>query len=181
MVVSSFHALLRRLSKKSFVGFPLATSSLAVGRLAAKQGSLRSPRGRLVASLPPSLQGMKCRLNFPRWRPKTWKLGDKLVPRIPHHSFSKTLWIFVIGDKDICSFKDKRYSTLQSLRGISGSRPAWYQRTALLEKNGSLIYCNSNKRKVVTIVSGGWLTILFYTIITMMKVVLLVAPNGQTL
>ena len=31
---------------------PLATSSLAVGRFAAKQGSLRSPRGRLVASLP---------------------------------------------------------------------------------------------------------------------------------
>ena len=30
---------------------PLATSSLAVGRFAAKQGSLRSPRGRLVASL----------------------------------------------------------------------------------------------------------------------------------
>ena len=29
----------------------LATSSLAVGRFAAKQGSLRSPRGRLVASL----------------------------------------------------------------------------------------------------------------------------------
>ena len=29
----------------------LATSSLAVGRLAAKQGLLRSPRGRLVASL----------------------------------------------------------------------------------------------------------------------------------
>ena len=30
---------------------PLVTSSLAVGRFAAKQGSLRSPRGRLVASL----------------------------------------------------------------------------------------------------------------------------------
>ena len=30
---------------------PLATSSLAVGRFAAKKGSLRSPRGRLVASL----------------------------------------------------------------------------------------------------------------------------------
>ena len=30
---------------------PLATSSLAVGRFAAKQGSPRSPRGRLVASL----------------------------------------------------------------------------------------------------------------------------------
>ena len=29
----------------------LATSSLAVGRFAAKKGSLRSPRGRLVASL----------------------------------------------------------------------------------------------------------------------------------
>ena len=29
---------------------PLATSSLAVGRFAAKKGSLRSPRGRLVAS-----------------------------------------------------------------------------------------------------------------------------------
>ena len=32
-------------------GRPLATSSLAVGRLAAKQNSLRSARGRLVASL----------------------------------------------------------------------------------------------------------------------------------
>ena len=32
-------------------GRPLATSSLAVGRFAAKKGSLRSPRGRLVASL----------------------------------------------------------------------------------------------------------------------------------
>ena len=32
-------------------GTPLATSSLAVGRFAAKKGSLRSPRGRLVASL----------------------------------------------------------------------------------------------------------------------------------
>ena len=32
-------------------GRPLATSSLAVGRSAAKQGSLRSPRGRLAASL----------------------------------------------------------------------------------------------------------------------------------
>ena len=30
---------------------PLATSSLAVGLFAAKKGSLRSPRGRLVASL----------------------------------------------------------------------------------------------------------------------------------
>ena len=48
-----------RLSKKSFVGFqmareegrPLATSSLAVGHFAAKKGSLRSPRGRLVTSL----------------------------------------------------------------------------------------------------------------------------------
>ena len=30
---------------------PLATSSLAVGRFAAKKGSLRSPRGRLVVSL----------------------------------------------------------------------------------------------------------------------------------
>ena len=30
---------------------PLATSSLAVGRFAAKNGTLRSPRGRLVASL----------------------------------------------------------------------------------------------------------------------------------
>ena len=45
-----------RLSKKSFVGFhmardELATSSLAVGRLAAKQGTFRSPKGRLVASL----------------------------------------------------------------------------------------------------------------------------------
>ena len=30
---------------------PLATSSLAVGRFAAKKGSLRSPSGRLVASL----------------------------------------------------------------------------------------------------------------------------------
>ena len=30
---------------------PLATLSLAVGRFASKQGSLRSPRGRLVASL----------------------------------------------------------------------------------------------------------------------------------
>ena len=72
---------LTRLSKKSFFGFhetwnpkcesrhspflarnakgnpssetsrPLATSSLAVGRFAAKQGSPRSPRGRLVAGL----------------------------------------------------------------------------------------------------------------------------------
>ena len=43
-----------RLSKKSFVGFHMdlsQLSSLAVGRFAAKQGSLRSPRGRLVASL----------------------------------------------------------------------------------------------------------------------------------
>ena len=32
-------------------GRPLATESLAVGRFAAKQGSLRSPRGRLAASL----------------------------------------------------------------------------------------------------------------------------------
>ena len=32
-------------------GRPLATSLLAVGRFAAKQGSLRSPRGRLVASI----------------------------------------------------------------------------------------------------------------------------------
>ena len=30
---------------------PLATSPLAVGRFAAKKGSLRSPRGQLVASL----------------------------------------------------------------------------------------------------------------------------------
>ena len=41
--------------QKSFVGFhmalDLAPSSLAVGRFAAKKGSLRSPRGRLVASL----------------------------------------------------------------------------------------------------------------------------------
>ena len=52
-----------RLSKKSFVGFhiterdegPLSTSSLAVGRFAAKKGSLRSPRGRLVASLLPGI------------------------------------------------------------------------------------------------------------------------------
>ena len=50
---------LLRLSKQSYVGFhmardegrPLATSSLAVGRFGAKKGSLRSPRGRLVASL----------------------------------------------------------------------------------------------------------------------------------
>ena len=41
--------VLRRTSR-IFVG-PLATSSLAVGRFAAKQGSLRSPRGQLVASL----------------------------------------------------------------------------------------------------------------------------------
>ena len=48
-----------RLSIKSFVGFhlardesrPLVTSSLVVGRFAAKKGSLRSPRGRLVESL----------------------------------------------------------------------------------------------------------------------------------
>ena len=43
-----------RLSKKVLrrISYgPLATSSLAVGRFAAKQGSLRSPRGRLVASL----------------------------------------------------------------------------------------------------------------------------------
>ena len=40
--------------QKSFVGFRMArvgTSSLVVGRFAAKRGSLRSPRGRLVASL----------------------------------------------------------------------------------------------------------------------------------
>ena len=50
---------LPRLSKKSFFGFhmaqdegrPLATSSLAVGRFSAKKGSLRSTRGRIVASL----------------------------------------------------------------------------------------------------------------------------------
>ena len=36
---------------------PLATSSLAVGRFAAKQGSLRSPRGRLVASLEANVLG----------------------------------------------------------------------------------------------------------------------------
>ena len=51
-----FGSLAVRLSKTSFVGFhtarPLATSSLAVGRFAAKQGSFRAPRGRLVASLP---------------------------------------------------------------------------------------------------------------------------------
>ena len=60
-----FGSLAVRLSKKSFVGFhtarPLATSSPAVGRFAAKQGSFRAPRGRLVASLPvrikPSLRG----------------------------------------------------------------------------------------------------------------------------
>ena len=41
---------LNRLSKKSFVGFHRATStsSLAVGRFAAKRGSHRSSRGRLV-------------------------------------------------------------------------------------------------------------------------------------
>ena len=39
---------LKRLSKKSLVGFQLATSSLVVGRFAAKKGSLHSPRGRLV-------------------------------------------------------------------------------------------------------------------------------------
>ena len=44
-----------RLSKKSFVG-PLATSSLAVGRFADKKGSLRSPIGRLVASLDTTLR-----------------------------------------------------------------------------------------------------------------------------
>ena len=40
-----------RLSKSPSSDLPLATSSLAVGRFAAKQRSLRSPRGRLVASL----------------------------------------------------------------------------------------------------------------------------------
>ena len=50
-----------RLSKKSFVGFHMARfhrarfhmaiSYGAVGRFAAKKGSLRSPRGRLVATL----------------------------------------------------------------------------------------------------------------------------------
>ena len=35
---------------------PLATSSLAVGHFAAKQGSLRSPRGQVVASLKTSLK-----------------------------------------------------------------------------------------------------------------------------
>ena len=44
-----------RLSKKSFVG-PLATSSLAVGRIADKKGSLRSPIDRLVASLDTTLR-----------------------------------------------------------------------------------------------------------------------------
>ena len=44
-----------RLSKKSFVG-PLATSSLAVGRFVDKKGSLRSPIGRLVASLDTTLR-----------------------------------------------------------------------------------------------------------------------------
>ena len=39
------------LGRISYGAGPLATSSLAVGRFAAKQGSLRSPRGRLVASL----------------------------------------------------------------------------------------------------------------------------------
>ena len=38
-------------NRSSETSRPLATSSLAVGRFAAKQGSLRSPRGRLVASL----------------------------------------------------------------------------------------------------------------------------------
>ena len=39
------------LGRISYGAGPLATSSLAVGRFAAKQGSLCSPRGRLVASL----------------------------------------------------------------------------------------------------------------------------------
>ena len=41
---------------------PLATSSPAVGREAVKQGSLRSPRGRLVASLVLRVvgQGLRC-------------------------------------------------------------------------------------------------------------------------
>ena len=43
-----------RLSKKSFVGFQMARDEgrpLATSSLAAKKGSLRSPRGRLVTSL----------------------------------------------------------------------------------------------------------------------------------
>ena len=60
--------LVLRLSKKSFVGFhmardkgrPLATLSLAVGRFAAKKSSLRSPRGRLVASLAGSKTMERC-------------------------------------------------------------------------------------------------------------------------
>ena len=42
-----FPKVLRRISYRG----PLATSSLEAGRFAAKQGSLRSPRGRLAASL----------------------------------------------------------------------------------------------------------------------------------
>lgn len=45
-------------------GRPLATSSLAVGRFAAKKGLLRSPRGRLVASLLPIGQ-VKNRIDWP--------------------------------------------------------------------------------------------------------------------
>ena len=46
--MSRLKIVLRRIS---YGAGPLATSSLAVGRFAAKQGSLRSPRRRLVASL----------------------------------------------------------------------------------------------------------------------------------
>ena len=46
--MSRLKIVLRRIS---YGAGPLATSSLAVGRFAAKQGSLCSPRGRLVAYL----------------------------------------------------------------------------------------------------------------------------------
>ena len=48
---------MQRETASSETSRPLATSSLAVGRFAAKQGSLRSPRGRLVASLEANVLG----------------------------------------------------------------------------------------------------------------------------
>lgn len=87
---------------------------------------------------------------------------------------------FGFGISDICTTAleiSDTLSTLKFLRGILGFRPRWYQHTALLERNRFLIYCDSNKREVVITVSGGWLTM--DNTITMMKVVLLVAPRRK--
>ena len=57
---SATHSLVSlRVAAPRQVSKPLATSSLAVGRFAAKQGSLRSPRGRLVVSLSRTLPPTK--------------------------------------------------------------------------------------------------------------------------